>query len=63
MEVALAAYESALNIAKRSKELESEARISHKIGELYYEEGKYEESVGYQVGYLELLKKCMDEEF
>jgi hypothetical protein len=32
LEDALRAYESALNISQRSNELESEARISHKIG-------------------------------
>lgn len=42
------AYECAFRIAKKSNELDSEARISHKIGELYYEEGKYMESVSYQ---------------
>lgn len=38
----LNAYESALKVAQRARELQSEARISHKIGELYYQEGKYE---------------------
>lgn len=41
LEEALRAYESSLAIAQRANELESEARISHKIGELYYTEGKY----------------------
>lgn len=41
MEAALKSYESALAIAQRSSERESEARISHKIGELYYLEGQY----------------------
>ena len=48
LEIGLQAYECALRIAKKSNELDSEARISHKIGELYYEEGKYHESVSYQ---------------
>ena len=59
----LESYESALKVAKRAKELQSEARISHKIGELYYEEGNYSESVKYQENYLELLKRSLDEEY
>ena len=37
LEQGLQAYESALKIAKRANQPESEARISHRIGELYYQ--------------------------
>ena len=63
LELGLEAYENALKVAKRAKELQSEARISHKIGELYYEEENFQESVKYQENYLELLKKSLDEEY
>ena len=62
LNLGLESYGSALKVAKRAKELQSEARISHKIGELYYEEGNFGESVKYQENYLELLKKSLDEE-
>jgi tetratricopeptide (TPR) repeat protein len=42
---ALKAFESGLVVAQRASERESEARISHKIGELYYLEGQFERSV------------------
>jgi hypothetical protein len=35
-------------VTQRANERESEARISHKIGELYYLEGHFEKSVDYQ---------------
>jgi len=44
-QAALKSYESALSIAQRSSERESEARISHKIGELYYLGGEFQKSV------------------
>ena len=56
-------YLNGLKVAKRAKELQSQARICHKIGELYYQQGKFGESVKYQEDYLELLKRSLDEEY
>lgn len=59
---ALIAYESGLKIAQRSKQTESEARISHKIGELYYLQGQYEKSINFQEQYLEKLHEVIASE-
>lgn len=62
LEESLVAYENGLKVARRAEELDSEARISHKIGELYYNEGKFERSVEYQKQYLEKLKQSIETE-
>lgn len=62
LESSLKSYECALAIAQRSGERESQARISHKIGELYYLEGQYQRSVEYQEQYLVKLKQSILEE-
>lgn len=59
---ALKAFESGLVVAQRASERESEARISHKIGELYYLEGQFERSVEYQEQYLTRLKQSIEDE-
>jgi tetratricopeptide (TPR) repeat protein len=59
---ALKAFESGLVVAQRAGERESEARISHKIGELYYLEGQFERSVEYQEQYLSRLKQSIEDE-
>jgi hypothetical protein len=56
---ALESYESGLKVAQRAKETESEARISHKIGELYYIEGRYERSIEFQEQYLNKLHEVI----
>lgn len=61
-EAALSAYQSALSIAQRANQRDNEALISHKIGELYYEEGQFEKSVEYQEQYLAKLKEASEEE-
>lgn len=58
----LRSFECGLAIAQRAAERESEARISHKIGELYYLEGQFERSVEYQEQYLVRLKQSIEEE-
>ena len=62
LEAALKAYESALAIAQRASERQSGARISHKIGELYYLEGQYQKSVEYQEQYLLKLKQSIQDQ-
>ena len=60
LDASLKSYENALAIAQRSGERESQARISHKIGELYYLEGHYQRSVEYQEQYLVKLKQSIN---
>ena len=62
LEEGLKAYDCALNISQRAGEHESEARISHKIGELYYMEGQFEKSIDYQEQYLQKLQQTIEEE-
>ena len=60
---ALRAYENALSTSKRAKETENEARISHKIGELYYQDGNYQKSVHFQEVYIDIIKNTTIEQF
>jgi hypothetical protein len=41
LDAALKTYESARRIAQKANERQSEATISHKIGELYYSAGRF----------------------